>query len=559
MCILRMSCFIADPAPLTPEAARETAKLGEQIGGDFEDLTRENEKGQLQSWRQKAAHVAKMRERLLDDAKAMRVKLWRERVTASISNACRWIKGEQGQLTHLDTPTGVAIHPQDIADEVERRSVEQFAQIPDARRREQFMQEMAKHISKHHCELPAIDPMNLRKFRLRERDGAVGADGWHARELERLPLEAWSPLAEICAKAEEEGTWPKALVCGLTVVLRKPGPASKGVRLRLLRIMPRIMRGWASMRCNGVRAWADSWAPAELFGGIPGQGTDTASAPIALAMTKAIVKNGPMLGASQDYTACFDNIDPALAISVLGAHGLPKGLVRALRGLYKQLFCMCRVGQASTVEVEALMDIIQGCAWSCLMLNGLMATFVRAAKAELDKSYCVAHGVKFSIYLDDRSFMTKSASAARKILEHSAHYDYLINSTLNEQKCQVYHSPAVEPESIKDILPGAARTRRPWSLGFALLASGPAVDKNEEAGEDLNDRYFKAKAKATAERASVLPHDTRCVVLEACFPCQFSYGAEYEAPDGEQLAELSAAIIKSLWGAGRRSRSAAIL
>ena len=52
------------------------------------------------------------------------------------------------------------------------------------------------------------------------------------------------------------------------------------------------------MRCNAVRAWADSWAPAGLFGGIPGQGTDTASAPIALAMTKAIVKNEPMLGAS---------------------------------------------------------------------------------------------------------------------------------------------------------------------------------------------------------------------------------------------------------------------
>ena len=153
--------------------------------------------------------------------------------------------------------------------------------------------------------------------------------------------------------------------------------------------------------------------------------------------------------------------------------------------------------------------------------------------------------------------MTKSASAARKILEHSAHYDYLINSTLNEQKCQVYHSPAVEPESIKDILLGAARTRRPWSLGFALPASGPAVDKSEEAGEKLNDRYLKARA--TAERASVLPHDTQCVVLEACFPSQFSYGTEYEAPDGEQLAELSAPIIKSLWGTGRRSRSAAIL
>ena len=58
---------------------------------------------------------------------------------------------------------------------------------------------------------------------------------------------------------------------------------------------------------------------------------------------------------------------------------------------------MCRVGQASIPELEALMGIIQGCAWSCLMLNGLMATYVRAAKAELGKAYCVEHRVKFSI------------------------------------------------------------------------------------------------------------------------------------------------------------------
>ena len=80
------------------------------------------------------------------------------------------------------------------------------------------------------------------------------------------------------------------------------------------------------MRCADLKEWVQAWAPEELYGGIPKQGTDTASVPVAIAMTEAIMNDLPLLGASLDYTACFDNLDPFLAIQLLSALGLAEGL-----------------------------------------------------------------------------------------------------------------------------------------------------------------------------------------------------------------------------------------
>eukprot|EP00972_Heterocapsa_arctica_P020615 3039406-Heterocapsa_arctica.AAC.1 len=105
----------------------------------------------------------------------------------------------------------MAVHPQDLVDEVDKRSREQFCQKPSEEKRKRFFDEMEKHMKYHHCELPEIDPKRLRKYVLNKIDGAIGADGWHARELQLLPEKAWENLAEMCAKVEEFGEWPRAL------------------------------------------------------------------------------------------------------------------------------------------------------------------------------------------------------------------------------------------------------------------------------------------------------------------------------------------------------------
>ena len=444
--MLRVRFLAEKDEPLSNDQLRTLVRLGAKVVEEMQDIMGEEAYERLDTWTKRIQHVMNMRAELAKQAKLIRIQRWREKVAGSLKEACQWLKGEVEQLTHLLALGGIAAHPQDLADEVDRRSREQFCQEPDEEKRAKFFREMSGFIDKRHCELPEIHPTRLKKFVLRKLDGAIGTDGWHARELQLLPGQAWIQLAELCEVVEQNGEWPQALVHSLTVGLRKPGPASKGVRLRMLRVMPRIMRGWASMRLADLSGWMAKWLPKELYGAVQGQGTATASAPVAVAMVKATAAEEAIIGASLDYSMCFDNIDAFLAIQVLQLFGLPAGMVRALKVLYRQIVCLTRVGQATAPTFRAFLGILQGCAWSGVLLSGLMAAWVRATRAHLDKTTLKKIKVLPSIYLDDRNIVTENPKVMHDILLFSAWYDDLINMKLNEDRCQLYSSPALPPE-----------------------------------------------------------------------------------------------------------------
>ena len=101
------------------------------------------------------------------------------------------------------------------------------------------------------------------------------------------------------------------------------------------------------MRCKQMQKWIQKWAPPDLYGGIPLQGTDTASAPVAISVSKATMAKQKLLGASLDYTACFDNIDAELCLLIISRLGLPKEIANATRALHSQLKCIVNVGVAA--------------------------------------------------------------------------------------------------------------------------------------------------------------------------------------------------------------------
>ena len=472
---LRLRCLIEIERSLTPQETSELSRLGPAVEKVLLTLGTDVEVQQLQSWATKSQFLQRSREKLRSEAKVLRVKLWREKITANIQNACRWVRGEQAQLTHLDSNSGIVMHPQDIAEEVGQRSRQQFGTLPDIAKRRAFLEQFTADIPQHHCDLPPITPKRLRTFVLRKPDGAVGTDGWHARELMLLPKLAWARLAELCEQAERSGCWPRSLTIGIVAGLRKPGPEEKGIRLRLLRIMPRILRGWASMRCADIKQWTALWAPPELYGGIPTEGTETASAPVTIAMADATLNHRPLIGTSLDYTACFDRIDPFLAIDVLERHGLPDALCRALRAIYTQLSCFCRVGQASTSSFQSTIGIIQGCAFSCTLLNSLMAVWVCALRRHVGPDFWRDEKIILGVYLDDRNLLAASPGALQRLLRFGNQFDDLISSELNEGKCQVYSSAALPAAEYSDVLPQAERTCSPWSLGLCVASPRPAA------------------------------------------------------------------------------------
>ena len=83
-----------------------------------------------------------------------------------------------------------------------------------------------------------------------------------------------------------------------------------------------------------------------------------------------------LIGASLDYTACFDNIDAELCLLVLSRLGLPPEIENAIRALYFQLKCIVKVGVAAGYIWSPINGIIQGCAMSTTLLNCLMTIWI---------------------------------------------------------------------------------------------------------------------------------------------------------------------------------------
>jgi len=257
--------------------------------------------------------------------------------------------------------------------------------------------------------------------------------------------------------------------------------------------------------------------------------------------------------------SCFDKIDPFLAVELLRRLGLPEKIVELLLDLYDKILVYTRVANATAETFQPSVGIIQGCAMSGILINAIMAIWVKAVKNYMVNKHNnqVLSEILLSIFLDDRNLVATKVELLRDLLKYSEHFDKLINSELNQKKCQVYATPSLDKSEYENIMPQAQRVGRPWSLGFNLPACD---DENAQLDADLQKTKSRHdKAIASAHKARLLPHDQKIRVLEAVFAAQHSYGCEYVPMDDKQEVALRKQIETTVWGHGRFTRSYAIV
>ena len=53
-------------------------------------------------------------------------------------------------------------------------------------------------------DLPPIEGESLKAISKKKIDGAFGSDGWHGRDLDALPIEAWDELGWLLEQVEDD-------------------------------------------------------------------------------------------------------------------------------------------------------------------------------------------------------------------------------------------------------------------------------------------------------------------------------------------------------------------
>ena len=92
-----------------------------------------------------------------------------------------------------------------------------------------------------------------------------------------MPLVAAQWLAKLLNLVEEGAPWPSPTTWGKAFFQSKTEePSTDPMEYRILLILSRLYRRWASIRLRDLHGWLQQWQMPEMYAGVPGGGAELA-------------------------------------------------------------------------------------------------------------------------------------------------------------------------------------------------------------------------------------------------------------------------------------------
>ena len=140
---------------------------------------------------------------------------------------------------------------------------------------------------------------------------SAGWDQWEHADWKNLSDTACQRMADMLNAIEAGHDWPEPATWGKAHLPSKEDtPSLDPMGYRILLVMQRLYRRWASMRIQHLDAWIRGWQLEEMFAGVKGGGADTAWLSTALDSEKAAAELADRLLGMLDIWKCFDQIIP---------------------------------------------------------------------------------------------------------------------------------------------------------------------------------------------------------------------------------------------------------
>ena len=247
-----------------------------------------------------------------------------------------------------------------------------------------------------------------------QRDTAGGCDGFHGTEIANWPLHAWHIFAILLARWQARSELPSCWSQIKQVDLQKPDAklraadaaiAAKDMRpISIQSVLWRVTASaWAKR--DSTRAWVRSRAHPTAFGGLHGRNVGQ-----AVDALLQVFQSPEAILASLDYQKCFDCVDPAFGIKCLKHMGCPSQVLSMLQVIWNQKRWLTWNGEFLAQAVPVCSSMPQGDALSPLPLIAIISGLTTKA---FHIEYPVSHSL--ATYLDDRNFVTKSATHAARL------------------------------------------------------------------------------------------------------------------------------------------------
>jgi hypothetical protein len=145
-------------------------------------------------------------------------------------------------------------------------------------------------------------------------------------------------------------------------------PSTDPMEYRILLILSRLYRRWASIRLRDLHGWIQQWQLPEMYAGVPGGGAELAWWHLSAINEDAYHSGADFAGAAVDIYKCFDQIIPLLGQALMLIAGMPAQNLKASRSMMDTVKVVNVLPQGAGTPYTRKCSIPQGCPLSMMIL-----------------------------------------------------------------------------------------------------------------------------------------------------------------------------------------------
>ena len=259
---------------------------------------------------------------------------------------------------------------------------------------------------------------------------ATGLDGWRPSEIKQLPDCLLQALLDIFHMCEAQGSFPSSFYYSYTTLIPK-GVSRTPLSLRPITVLPVPYRIYASLRCQTLLKWQDSWIHSSQFAFCKGRSTTSLNRSLSFDLLHRYQSCRTFAGIQFDFAKCFDSIPYSVIWDVLLYHGCDASFIALLQHLYTNMQRCFRYAGCIGSFWKATNGLLKGDPLSVVVLNCVLAPLLRQLSLITDlTTYAFA---------DDLTIVSSSWDTLYQAYQCLQHFCQCTDLVLNTSKCQLWN------------------------------------------------------------------------------------------------------------------------
>ena len=259
---------------------------------------------------------------------------------------------------------------------------------------------------------------------------ATGLDGWRPSEIKQLPDCLLLALLDVYSLCETKGYFPSSFYCSYTTLIPK-GLQRTPLSLRPITVLPVPYRIYASLRCQTLLQWQNSWIHSSQFAFCKGRSTTSLNSHLSFDLLQRFHSSGSFAGIQFDFAKCFDSIPYSIIWDTLSYHGCDANFILLLRHLYTHMHRCFRYAGCIGSFWQATNGLLQGDPLSVIILNCVLCPLLRQLS--------LIPGLSVYAFADDLTVVSSSWDTLHQAYQSLIHFCECTDLTLNTSKCQLWN------------------------------------------------------------------------------------------------------------------------